>query len=59
MENINCPNCSGMLEALETIALNLTSLISAYPDKYPRHAFQGTLDIARTAIADYFLRQVK
>ena len=40
-----------LIEALEIVAHNLTSLISAYPDKYPRHAFQGTADIARAAIA--------
>ena len=38
-------------EALEVIAHNIASLCGAYPDRYPRHAFQGTLDLARSALA--------
>ncbi len=34
-----------MRAVLITVRDNLRSLMAAYPDKYPRHAFQGTLDL--------------
>jgi hypothetical protein len=42
---------SALFEQLVGFRHNLSSLISAYPDKYPRHAFQGTLDAVNAAIA--------
>lgn len=32
-------------QVLITVRGNLISLMSAYPDRYPRHAFQGTYDL--------------
>lgn len=38
-----------MLETLKMVRGNLSSLMCAYPDLYPRHAFQGTYDeVCRT-----------
>lgn len=38
-----------LLAVIATARDNLSSLMNAYPDAYPRHAFQGTYELLRDA----------
>lgn len=45
---------------ISTAGANIASLMNAYPDKYPRHAFQSTFDLlgAQAPKVDYYVVQV-
>lgn len=39
--------------AIITARDNIGSLMAAYPDRFPRHAFQGTYDLLCEAVGTY------
>lgn len=42
-----------LAHVLITVRNNLSSLMAAYPDRFPRHAFQGTYDLICATVGTY------